>query len=159
MSDIFIKCYARILPKQLVCYSDVFFVHTVKIYLKNYRALLTLASHVDVLTGSSAITPLTRDEPLRTFAWEAILTYERDGHYDPTLKHDRKATTLKIATNCWIAASQLIPFFRQISLLVGLNVSLTLCNSRRFPRSSIPLKFLLNLIKNQNRSLLKALVV
>ena len=120
------------------------------IYLKNYRALLTLASHEDVLTGSSAITPLTRDEPLRTFAWEAILTYERDGHYDPTLKHDRKATTLKIATNCWIAASQLIPFFRQISLLVGLNVSLTLCNSRRFPRSSIPLKFLLNSIKNQS---------
>ena len=154
MSDIFIKCYARILPKQLVCYSDVFFVHTVKIYLKNYRALLTLASHEDVLTGSSAITPLTRDEPLRTFAWEAILTYELDGHYDPTLKHDRKATTLKIATNCWIAASQLIPFFRQISLLVGLNVSLTLSNSRRFPRSSIPIKFLLNLIEKKIKTVL-----
>ena len=154
MSDIFIKCYARILPKQLVCYSDVFFVHTVKIYLKNYRALLTLASHEDVLTGSSAITPLTRDEPLRTFAWEAILTYERDGHYDPTLKHDRKATTLKIATNCWIAAFQLIPFFRQISLLVGLNVSLTLSNSRRFPRSSIPIKFLLNLIEKKIKTVL-----
>ena len=36
---------------------------------------MPLASHADVLTGSSRnhSSPKTRDEPLRTFAWEASM--------------------------------------------------------------------------------------
>ena len=52
------------------------------------QLLANIASHADVLKGSSHnhSSPTARDEPLRTFAWEAIAN--RKGHQmfpiDPT---------------------------------------------------------------------------